>query len=271
MREELLERSKQGNDELRELIRGSPVAESGPWAVVGVECSAGWPDHIAEMTFAERQYFMVPATLTFHEALAFRCERVSEDKKDIDEALRFLSVLAFHWGCSVRVVEIRRAGHFLMAAPIRKFGLPTRNNDLEVEKLIAPDDERAALALALLREGENFYSPISNNVYAFLSFYRAIEVALPESSKAQIDWIDTNWRRACRRSRERAELIEERGSVGKFIFGKRRSALAHAKRDEILNPDRLLQSHEFILDTPVIRELARLAVKEAFALRERFD
>lgn len=60
-------------------------------------------------------------------------------------------------------------------------------------------------------------------------------------------------------------------SVGQFVFGKRRSALAHAKRDEILNPDRLLQQHEFIRDTPVVRELARLAVKEAFGVKERFD
>lgn len=153
MRDELLERSKRGNEELRCLIAGTPVSERGPWAVLGVECGAGWPDHIADVSFGGRQYFMVPATLTFHQALAFRCERVSLDKADIDEALRFLSLLAFRWGCSVRVVDIRRAGHFMMAAPIRKFWVPMINNELEIDQLVPLNDERAALALALLREG----------------------------------------------------------------------------------------------------------------------
>jgi hypothetical protein len=70
MRDELLERSKRCNDELRHLIHGTAVAEPGPWAVLGVESGAGWPDHVTDVSFADRQYFMVPATLTFHEALA---------------------------------------------------------------------------------------------------------------------------------------------------------------------------------------------------------
>ncbi len=66
-------------------------------------------------------------------------------------------------------------------------------------------------------------------------------------------------------------MFAETGSVGQVVYGHRRSALAHAKRDSILNPDCLLQKHQFILDTPIVRELARLAVKEAFALKGRFD
>lgn len=271
MRDELLERSKRGNEELRQIVERTPVCQPGPWVVLGVESAAGWPDHVAEISFAGRQYFMVPATLTFHAALAFRSGFSSADKADIDEAQRFLSLLAFRWACSMRVVDIRRSGHFMMAAPIRKFWIPTINNELEIEELVAPEDERAALAMALLREGENLYSPIEANPYAFLSFYRAIDVALPEKTEVQIAWIDNNWRRACERSFVRAEQIATNGSIGEFLFGKRRSAMAHAKRDEILNPDRLLQNHEFILDTPVVRELARLAVKETFNLKERFD
>lgn len=125
-----------------------------------VESAAGWPDHVAEENFDGRHYFMVPATLTYHQALAFRCDRIARaGKEDINDAQRFLSLLAFRWACSIRVVDIRRAGHLITAAPIREFWMPTVNNDLEVAALVAPNDERAELAVALLREAQNLYSP----------------------------------------------------------------------------------------------------------------
>jgi hypothetical protein len=149
--------------------------------------------------------------------------------------------------------------------------MPLINNDLEIGALQVSGDEGAELALALLRERENLYSPITGNTYALLSFYRAIDAAIPEPTPKQIEWIDANWKRACRDSAKRAEaMAAETGSLGQAVFGSRRSAIAHAKRDTILNPDRLTQKHQFILDTPVVRELARLAVKEAFGLKGRF-
>jgi hypothetical protein len=72
---------------------------------------------VTKIQFAARSYYLVPATNGYHEALAFRCARIAAaDRADIDEAQRFLSLLSFRWGSSLRVVDIMRAGSFVTGA-----------------------------------------------------------------------------------------------------------------------------------------------------------
>jgi hypothetical protein len=59
------------------------------------------------------------------------------------------------------------------------------SDEFELEYLPEPVDERALLALALMREGRALNHP----AYAFLSFYRVLEVALPNGKKRGT-WID---------------------------------------------------------------------------------
>src|SRR3954464_1469748 len=62
----------------------------------------------------------------------------------------------------------------------RREGEPTMlRKDFDLSYLPEPTDKRALLALALMREGKG----LNHAAYSFLSYYRVLEVALPDGKK----------------------------------------------------------------------------------------
>src|SRR5437868_8390142 len=64
-------------------------------------------------------------------------------------------------------------------------GVGSIMSDFDFSYCPEPENEKALLAMALMREGRS----LSHSGYAFLSYYRVLEAALPDGRKRG-EWID---------------------------------------------------------------------------------
>jgi hypothetical protein len=131
-------------------------------------------------------------------------------------------------------------------------------------------DERAQRALGLVREGRGL-----NHVgYAFLSFYRVLEVAFPKDD-ARIAWISeaivglTGFG-----VKEALDGIRTQGNatakdIGVHLFRSGRCAMAHGARKPIVDPDKPGDLRRLTSELPIVRALAVKAIEEVFSIDTR--
>ena len=105
----------------------------------------------------------------------------------------------------------------------------------DLSYLPEPPDEKAQLALALMREGRALNHP----AYAFLSFYRALEVALGGGGKTRSKWMTAHINQIHDPHAKEviAKLTTQGIDIGQHLYESGRCAIAHASRKPIINPD----------------------------------
>jgi hypothetical protein len=127
-----------------------------------------------------------------------------------------------------------------------------------------PTEEKALLAMALMREGRGLNHP----GYAFLSFYRVLEVAFP-NGKERGEWISSRVE-AISDHRGKEALAKLRGDgiadVGAHLRDSGRRAIAHAKEEPIIDPDDPLDSRRLWSELPIMTALAQIAIEEVFGV-----
>ena len=114
------------------------------------------------------------------------------------------------------------------------------------------------LALALFREAINSGSKF----YAFLSYYKILDIPFKNNSKDRIDWIN---RIAPTLTREKArldEILVKTTDLEKYLRDELANAIKHVLRKPVLNPDDPKDEFKITADLYVIQDFARLAIEK---------
>lgn len=241
------------------------IAEAGDWIVANLETSISWPVTYQRQDYAGRTYFIIPLTKEHCPAVAIRRgdETLQEGRSSL---LRFLSAMSWTQSAGVIVQSFSGGG---LPRPQRRgsaSGLSI-TADLNLTYLPEPDDPRSALALALMREGRGLNHP----AYAFLSFYRVLEAAIPAGKERQ-NWIDENIDEIMDHSgRSALESLRASGvkDPGTHLYKSGRMAIAHAQSDPIVNPDDASDYDRIAGELPVMRGLAELAIERVLGVNTR--
>lgn len=139
--------------------------------------------------------------------------------------------------------------------------------DLALTYLPEAQDAKQSIALGLMREGRGLNHP----AYAFLSFYRVLEAAMPDG-KTREKWVADNLDAIFDRGgqealgRLKASGIE---NVGAHLYKSGRMAIAHAKDDPIINPDDASDYDRIAGELPIMRGLAELAIERVLGIKTR--
>ena len=172
--------------------------------------------------------------------------------------LRFLSALAW----------VEDAGYFVdgvgggsMPNPMgrSKVGGFAICDESDLSYLPEPGNEKALLALALMREGRGLNHP----GYSFLAFYRVVELAIGRGSKHQIAWINEQLSRGLH-NQARQALDDLRAQsvadIGERLYASGQCAMAHAKREPVMDPDDPADARRLWAERPIMLELAQCAI-----------
>ena len=168
----------------KEVIVGE-LAERGEWIVASIQPSSYWPIETQRIEWRGRVMWVIPVMKGFFPAVAIRVTEGLDRLACEELIMRFLSNLSWVQGHGY-MVEALTGGS--LPAPMarggeRPFAIA---EEFDLQYFPEPDNERALLALALMREGRGLNHP----AYAFLSFFRVLEVALPHGRRRQ-RWIET--------------------------------------------------------------------------------
>lgn len=241
------------------------IAEPADWIVANLETAISWPVSYQMQEYAGRTFFIIPLTKDRCPAVALK--RFDDSLQQCRSALlRFLSAMSWSQSAGAIVLSF---GNDRLPRPQRRggdFGLSI-TADLNLTYLPEPADERQALGLALMREGRGLNHP----AYAFLSFFRVLEVAFPEG-KDQKKWVADNIAQIADHSGQRAlAKLAEAGieDVGTHLYKSGRMAIAHARADPVINPDDASDYDRIAGELPILRCLAELAIERILGIKTR--
>ncbi|EPR14162.1 hypothetical protein M527_12795 [Sphingobium indicum IP26] len=250
--------------ELKDIFVGE-LAEHGHWIVANLDTGISWPVEQQKYTYQDTDFFLLPITKESYPAVALK-KGDETDQEARSRILRFLSAMSWSEGSGV-IVPFFTGGN--LPRPMgreKSFGL-TITRDLNLTYLPEPAEDRGRVALALMREGRGLNHP----AYAFLSFYRVLEAALPDG-RARGEWVATNLERIFdRQGQEALEKLKATGVVdlGGHLYRSGRQAIAHAAAVPIINPDDASDYERLQGELPIMRGLAELAIEEVLGIKTR--
>lgn len=248
--------------EIREEAPG--LKQPGDWLVINIEPRMSWPTVAQSFEFEGHEIWLIPINETAYPALAVRNPKFKRDEA-YAMLYRALSVISWLENAGA-IVESRGGGSPLFPA----YGSNRRSNvvqrfPFDLTDLPAIDSDVAKLALALLREGRGLNHP----AYSFLSFYRVVERAIP-NGKVRGAWMsDAVERLEDRRAKEALATLRESytGDVSIHLRDSGRSAVAHATKEPVANPDNPQDYQRLHRERPIIEALAVMAIEEFFGIQ----
>lgn len=116
---------------------------------------------------------------------------------------------------------------------------------------------RRNLALALYKEGVNSESVF----YKFLSFWKILEVAIPDKT-ARWAWINANVSRAALHKERITEIMVQAPDIAEYLDYSGRCAIAHVFRQPFVNPDDRTDNIRITKDVRVVEDLARAVISD---------
>lgn len=248
--------------ELKDVLVGE-LAQHGDWVVANVQTNSFWPVNAQKQLYRGETVWILPITHKHFPAIAMKA-RPGMDRGDCERVImRFLSTLSWvtEHGMSADAI-----GGGSLPVPMgrdKTFGLSIAE-EFDLSYFPEPSDEKAPLALALIREGRGLNHP----GYAFLSFYRVLEVAFPDG-RARGEWI-TNRVDTLRdhRAKEALAKIKTQGitDIGAHLRDSGRRAIAHAREEPIVDPDDPADTRRLWAELPIMASLATLAIEEVFGV-----
>lgn len=231
----------------------------GQWACINIDTRIAWPTKAQSFSFEGYDLWIIPVTTDNYPGIAVRL--VEGLARDDAFALlhRALSLIAW-LDNSGAVVTHMTGGDLPRMMGLAKGTGQTIRDDLDLSDLPKVSDARAKVALALMREGRGLNHP----AYAFLSFYKVLETAIP-NGRTRGQWIADNLDNL-RDHRAVESLAQLRASVkddvGVHLRDSGRRAIAHAQHDPIINPDDPQDSKRLRAELPIMEALAVLAVEQ---------
>jgi hypothetical protein len=249
--------------EANEVIVGA-LAERGEWVVANVETSSPWPVLAQRVSYRGQIVWILPIMKGFYPAVAMKLHPGTSRETCSLLLMRFLSALAWVEAKGFLVDGIGGGSLPSPAGRDKTYGFSICE-EFDLSYLPEPADDKALLALALMREGRGLNHP----AYAFLSFYRVIEVAFPDGRRRS-DWIGNRIGAIKDHfANEALAKLRDQGitEVGVHLRESGRCAIVHAGREPIIDPDDPSDSRRLSLELPIISALAQMAIEKYSVLK----
>jgi hypothetical protein len=244
--------------ELKDIIKDE-LAVRGYWIVANVETTIAWPVVAQKVVFGGSVLWVLPLTREHCPAVTVNCPNIPNPTDAQRLMMRFLSALSWIESGGI-VCSYFSAGEQPRPMARQKTHGNAIRDDFDFSYLPEPPTEKGRLALALMREGRSLNHP----AYAFLSFYKVLEVALPDGRKRGA-WMTTHidllrdGRAKEAVTKLRANAVED---VGEHLQKSGRQAIAHASSHPVIDPDDPMHGRRLISELPIIGALAELAIEE---------
>jgi hypothetical protein len=255
----LFERKK-----LAEILQETPeLMKHGNWKCLNIDNRVAWPTTPQQFEFEGHAIWVIPATTDHYPGLAIN--RPSDLPEDECWAMlhRALSMLAWQQNAGV-VVLYRSGGSIPQMMRMNEKPVAFVRASFDLTELPQPTTGRAKLALALMREARSLNHP----AFAFLSFYKVIETAIP-NGKERANWIDANIENLGARGKEAVEELKPTvsGNLGAHLRESGRHAIAHARLHSVINPDDPRDATRLRNELPIMEALAERAIEERLGVQ----
>ena len=245
------------------------LAQHGEWIVANILSNSTWPITSQKVRWRGVDIWIMPITKGHFPALAMMVP-TGKSRAECEELLmRFLSMLSWVEGNGYMVDGL--GGGNLP----RPFGRDKERgfsicDEFDLSYFPEVVDEKAELALALMREGRGLNHP----GYAFLSFYKILETAFSKDAK-RIAWISASIASLTGHGIKdaldgiRSQGITSPEDIGTHLFQSGRCAMAHGARKPIVDPDKPGDWRRLSSELPIVRALAVKAIEEVFGVDTR--
>lgn len=250
---------------LGKLIEAHPdLMRRGDWKCINIDNRMSWPTEPQSFEFEGRQIWIMPVTVDHHPGLAIN--RPNDLSDDDAWALLHRALSALAWMQNEGATVLFRSGGSLPS--MVGFGPQAAilRGSFDLSDFAGPTDDRARLALALIREGRS----LNHKAFAFLSFFKAIETAIPDG-RERGRWIDEKIPALGGRAKEAIEALRSQAidDIGKHLLESGRHAIAHARGNPTINPDEPRDLQRLDRETPIIEALAQHAIEERLGIKTR--
>jgi len=216
-----------------------------------------------KLTYEGYELFVIPIMKEHAPEISMKLPHGMTPEEGQRVIMRFLSAVSWVERDGVLVDYFMGGGRPTLSQRHTKFGLAIRDKSYLPE----PKDQKAKLALGLMREGRGLNHP----AYAFLSFYRVLEVALPNGRKRG-RWMSAQIAKITdQRVRGIIDAIGGTSSeVAVHLHNSGRHAIAHAASDPIINPDDPTDVRRLGSELLLMTALAERAIEEILGVERRF-
>lgn len=252
---------------LNDILTETPeLLVRGDWQCLNIETKTPWPTKAQSMTFEGHLLWLMPHTTHNYPGIAIN--RPADMDADDAWALlhRALSLIAWTENTGAMVAHMSGGNLPRMMGLNNTSGIAIRDGFDFSDLKEAPDD-RGKIALALIREGRGLNHP----AYAFLSFFRALETAIPHGPTRGA-WVTANIDNipGHRAAEALAKLRQNvAGDIGEHLRDSGRHAIAHARDEPIINPDDPRDARRLREELPVMEGLAVLAIETELGILTR--
>lgn len=249
---------------LNDILTETPdLLIQGDWFCLNIETNAGWPTRPQPFRFEDHQLWIMPYTIDNYPGIAIN--RPPGLEADSTWALLYRSLSLITWLAESGAVVTETSGGNLprMMAANRTRGIAVRDS-FDLSDLPKIQSERGWLALALMREGRGLNHP----GYAFLSFFRALEIAIPDG-RMRGHWVTDNIDKIKgHAAKEALAKLRQKvsGDIGVHLRESGRHAIAHAQAAPIINPDDPKDTRRLKAELPIIEALATLAIEKHLSI-----
>lgn len=241
------------------------TSQIGGWVVASIETHVSWPTKKQVMQFDGKDFVLLPVgdpgppplNAKPQPGIALRADTYNLSHEEArKEIARFASALAWRERAKIEIVAWTGGGY---PRPIGIIRNAVTIDYLDDGMLPVAPSETAAAALAFYREGISLDNPF----YAFLSFYKAFSVAIPEKQQRKQWIINKKATIDDHLAKERLTEIEADGTeVEEYLYSQCRHAIAHADQGPFVNPDNTDDHYRLQRDLPLMRNLAELSIEE---------
>jgi hypothetical protein len=184
---------------------------------------------------------------------------------DMDEyklAMRFLSYLTFNTDIPINVINFIgcHSRYYPMLHQPKIIGGIEYPCDYNIHiKYPEFTSYKQNLAYAFYKEGLSS----SSIYYSFLSYYKIIQLAFNEDKNKIISWVNNNIDKIrYPKSLDRIKEIKIANcDLADYLYKSCRCAIAHVKNKPIVDPDNPEDTIRLKKDLPIVKELARYAIK----------
>jgi hypothetical protein len=211
------------------------------------------------LQFESREYRWINASLESDTRISVGLKE-GEGRFPAEEELnRFLSILAWEHGVPISkkngpIIGRKRELPFIVS-PRSIFSLkidprfPIRLN----LQLVGQTEN---LVLAIFREAINARSVF----YSFLNYWKIIEVVF-RPKKQRLDWVEQSAARLTQERERVAAILQSNPRISEYLDNNCRNAVVHVFRPPFVNPDCSGDFVRLSLDLPIVRSLAKVAMR----------